>query len=564
MNFQQGTVLAILAVSFGLFVWGRWRFDLVAFAALLAGVIVGVVPAAEAFHGFGHPATITVAMVLILTRALTNSGVSDIVARAISVLSDRPNLYMATVCVGAAALSGVVNNVGALALMMPVALQAAERTGRAPGTVLMPLAFASILGGLVTLVGTPPNIVIATFRGEVAGESFGLFDFTPVGLAVAVAGTAFLVLAGWRFLPVRAPGEEAAADVFNIAKYITEARVLKNSAAWGKTMGELDEYARENDVLVVCLIRRNRRQTICSQSEPLKTNDILVLEGGPERIGALVTQLGLRIVGSKDHHKSGILGGHDAEVVEAVVAHHSRLLGRTPESLRLPSRFGVSLMAVARRGRPYRGRLKQLRFRIGDVILLFGEPAALTAAIFGLSVLVAAVGLLPFTVTLSIAALAVVASNIVPVREIMESVDWSVVVLLGSLIPLGHALESTGTTALIAEVLFQAGPGADPMVEMSILLLLSVIMTAVLNNAATAVILAPLAIDIAAGLGVNADPFLMVGASAAFLTPVAHQNNILVMGPGDYVFADYLRMGGPLTVIVCAVAIPLIPVVWPF
>lgn len=593
MTFSQTAVLLILAIAFGLFAWGKLRYDVVAFLTLMSAVVVGVVPAANAFNGFGHPATVTVAAVLVLTRALHNVGIPDLMARRLATMVGRPSWHVGILSAAAAFLSSFMNNVGALALLMPVAVQSSEKAGRSPAIVLMPLAFASILGGLVTLIGTPPNIIIAAFRGDATGTPFGMFDFAPVGLVVAIAGTVFLAVAARRLLPERVPAN-GTGGLLNIEAYVTEVRVLKTSIAWGKTLREVQDMATERDLVVVSLIRRHRKLAAPAPEETLKTYDVLLVEGGPHRIDAFVSALGLRIVGAKSEEKAGLLRATGTETVEAVVTPRSRMDGRTAESMRLTRRYGVSLLAVARQGRPYRGRLKSFRFHAGDLVLLHGEServteamttlgclplaprgltfgkrrAALgTAAVFAGAILVAGVGLLPFTIALGIAVLAVVIARIVPPRDVYDSIDWSVIVLLGAMIPLGQALETTGTTDLIAATFFDASPGASAWGEMTVLMVVTLLLSAVLNNAATAVIMAPLAIGIAQRLGVNADPFLMavsVGASSAFLTPIGHQNNTLVMGPGGYQFGDYLRLGLPLTIVVLLVATPLIPMVWPF
>ncbi len=594
MTFDQALILLILAVAFGMFAWGRWRYDIVAFSALMVAALFGVVPASNVFNGFGHPATITVAAILVLSRALTNAGVIDGLAKHLSHAARGPVMHVGSLSGAAALLSTVMNNVGALALLMPVAVQTAAKAGRSQALVLMPVAFASILGGLVTMIGTPPNIIIATFRMETVGEPFGMFDFTPVGLAVAGVGTVLITLVGWRLLPERVPAGKTG-GLFNIDAYVTEARVLKKSAAWGMTLAALEEKAAEHEVLLVSLIRRKRRVFSPPPDETLKTYDTLLVEGGPEKIDGFVSALGLRIVGYKaDDEEKHPLMAHGAEAMEAVVTPRSRMEGRRVDSLRLSPRWCVRLLAVSRQGRPYRGRLQSFRCRAGDTVLLHGEPdrlaevvrhmgclpladraisigkrgmALTTVSVFGAAILASALGLVAFPIALGLATLAVVAANVVPPREIYETVDWPVIVLLGSLIPMGHALQSTGTTDLLTTVLFNASEGSDPWVQMARLMILTVGLSAVLNNAATAVVMAPLAVGIAERLSVSPDPFLMavaVGASCAFLTPVGHQNNTLVMGPGGYRFADYLRLGGPLTVAAMATALPLIPMIWPF
>ncbi len=592
MSYDQIVVFAILGGLLVSFVWGFWRYDLVAFAGLLAAVALGVVPVDEAFLGFGHPAVITVAAVLIVSRGLANSGAIDRLVNTVAPAAGNTTTHVLALAGLAAVLSAFMNNVGALALLLPVALQSASAAGRSPATVLMPLSFGSILGGLMTLIGTPPNIIVATYRQGVTGESFGMFDFTPVGSVVAVLGIAFLALVGWRLIPRERSARKAPEDLFEIAGYVTEARVPKDCKAVGMGVREIEKTVGEDEFAVIGLVRGKRRIFAAARRETVEAGDVLIVEAEPDGIDKLVASLGVELVGGDAFESSG-LRSDDVSLMEAVVTAKSRMVGRSARSLRLRSRHEVNLVAISRQGRPLHDRLMAIPFRGGDVVLLQGDTealpdvvaalgclplarrglqlgkrghAGLAVGIFATAIGAAAIGLVPLLLALALAVTAIVALNIVPVREAYDAVDWPVIVLLGALIPVGGALESTGATGLIAAAILNIASGASPVTILVLLIVVTMTLSDIMNNAATAVVMAPVAYGLAQQLGVNPDAFLMgvaVGASCAFLTPIGHQNNMLVMGPGGYRFGDYWRMGLPLEVLIVAVATPLILWTWP-
>ena len=591
MTTAQITVFVILAGVMGLLVWGRWRYDMIAFGALLAAVVAGVVPAERAFTGFGHPATVVIAMVLIVSRGLSNSGAVDIIARAVTGWARSLTSHILIMSGVAAALSAVMNNVGALALLMPVDLQAARKAKRSAAATLMPLSFASILGGLVTLIGTPPNIIVAAFREEALGQSFAMFDFTPVGAACAVAGVIFVALIGWRLIPAE---RTAAADgqSFDLEGYIAEAQVPTGSAVIGKKVRELDDAAQDCEVDIVGLVRSGKRLAGMARHEEIRKGDLLVLEGGPEDIERMIASLKLEYA-AVDGSKTGLLSSADVAVMEVVVPPGARIAGRSTMSVRLKYRFGVHLLGISRAGRRFRQRLRHLAIQPGDVLLLQGNAnelpdvvnwlgclplaergvqagqrrrALLCAGIFAVAIVLASTGLLYLPIALSCAAAVMIFLKIVPPRDIYESVEWPVIVLIGSMIPIGQALETTGGTSLIASGIIALAAGYSAVVVLVLLMIITMTLSDVMNNTATAVVAAPIALEIARSLQVNPDPFLMavaVAASCAFLTPIGHKNNTLIMGPGGYRFGDYWRMGLPLEIIVIMVAVPMILLVWP-
>ncbi len=592
MTYEQAAIFAILAGVLVLFISGRWRYDVVALAALLAAVVAGVVPYGEAFSGLGHPATVTVAMVLIISRALSNSGAVDLISSHVTLEAKRLSLHIGALAGLGAVLSAIMNNVGALALLMPVAMKAANKAKQSPAVILMPLSFGSILGGLMTMIGTPPNIIIATFREKSAGTPFGMFDFTPVGAVVAVTGVIFIATVGWHLIPRQRRQTLTSEELFDLEDYVSEARVPEESPAVGLTVHEIEELAADTAAVIVGVIRKGRRGFGVARREPIQPGDLLVVEAGPEAIGSFMSTLGLEVVGVEGS-KASLLSAENVILVEAVVAPRARIEDRSVHAMRLRTRYGVTLLAVSRQGRPIRERLMSLSLKAGDVLLLQGDggrlpeaiaamgclPLAerdlqigqrrypgLCAAIFAAAIISASMGWLPFTIALALAALAMVLLNIVPPREIYESVDWPVILLLGAMIPVGEALETSGATGLIASAILGVAGDFPAVVVLALLMIVTMTLSDIMNNAATAVVMAPISMGMASQLGVSADPFLMtvaVAASCAFLTPIGHQNNMLIMGPGGYHFGDYWRMGLPLEILIIVVSLPMILWVWP-
>ena len=589
MTTDQAMLFGLLFLVFVFLIWGRWRYDLVAFIALLVALLTGVVPKELAFSGFGHPATIIIALVLIVSRGLSNSGAIELVARYVVDGSRKLGTHITIMSGLAAGLSALMNNVAALALLMPVDMQAAKKAGRSPSLSLMPLSFASILGGMITLIGTPPNIVVAEFRGDALGESYRMFDFAPVGLACAAVGVAYVALVGWRLLPRERQSADAGKELFDLADYIAEVRVPEGSPAIGKRVRDLDDDATKVDIEVVGLIRRGRRLPGVARNAEIKAGDTLVIEASPDSLEEALGALNLEYVAKG----KGGLGDEDLVLQEVVVSESSRLAGRSAMSVRLLYRYRVALVGVSRQGKRFREKVRSLQLQPGDVLLLLGaeerladitgrlgllpladrghsviqrEKAWLAVGIFSTAIVVASVGWVYLPIALGCVVALYVLLNIVPIRDVYTSVEWPVIVLLGSMIPIGGALQSTGGTALIAGGIVDLSAGYSPVVVLTLLVIVTMTLSDVMNNTATAVIAAPIAIEIAARLNVNPDPFLMgvaVAASCAFLTPIGHKNNTLIMGPGGYRFGDYWRMGLPLEILIVIVSVPAIVVFWP-
>ena len=595
MTTPQLIVFGIILASLILFVWGRWRYDIVAMGALVVAVICGIVPSETAFSGFSDPAVITVAAVLILSQSLQRSGAINVLAGSIGKLPNNPMIQIGALTLTVAVLSAFMNNVGALALMLPVAIRAAQASNIPTSRVLMPIAFGSLLGGLATLIGTPPNIIISSYRAEVMGKSFGegggfgMFDFAPVGALAALIGIIFIVTIGYRLIPHREGGDTALEDLMQIDEYVTERAVPEDSDLIGKPIRELVVLA-DGDISVVALIRRGEKELAPPWYTRIQSGDHLMIEGGTEAIAMAVEKSGFDLATDRNISKES-LTSDEVIVVEAVVNPGSRLEGRTAGGLRINSRYGVNILAVARQGKPIRDRIGHIRFQVGDVVLIQGaeqllyeslnslgclplasreisvpgQSSYLPLVIFTAAIAAAVFGLVRIDVAFIAAVVVLVATRLFPLREMYDSVEWPVIVLLGAFLPVGAALNSTGATDLIADGIIAIAGGMPLWVMLVTIMTISAVLSAVINNAATAVLMAPIAVSVANIAGVNFDPFLMavaIGSSSAFLTPIGHQSNLLVMGPGGYRFGDYWRMGLPLTAITFAVAAPLLVLFW--
>jgi di/tricarboxylate transporter len=625
MTADQAWILAVLAATVVMFVWGRWRHDVVAMGALLVCVWSGLVGGSEAFLGFGHPAVITVACVLVLSSALQSSGAVDALTRVALPRSASPLVTITTLTSLAAVLSAFMNNVGALALLMPVAVQMATRLGLPPGKLLMPLAFASIFGGMTTLIGTPPNLVVSSFRASLGGGGYSMFDFTPVGIGVAAGGIMFVILFARWLVPAR---QRSSVESFETGTYLTEARVEEGSKAAGMSLREIDNALQEIDAQVVGLIRNERRIPAPHLTRHVQSGDILVIEAEPEALASALSALGLTLeeevnlagdgetsetdgsgaetgdTDDKSKRKPEQSGERPADVgtairsedvllLELVVLPGSPFIGRSASDIRLRSRYGLNLLALSRRGQRSLSRLRTARIEVGDVLLMQGTPDALyefaaqfecvplaerplripdrrraliTGVIMAMAIGGAALGLIPAAIAFASGVLAVLVLQAMPLRAVYGAVDWSVVVLLGALIPVAGAMESTGAAGQIASLLLGTIAGGDAVIALVLILVVTMTLSDFMNNAATAAVMAPIAIQAASQLGTSPDSFLMavaIGASCAFLTPIGHQNNTLILGPGGFRFGDYWRLGLPLEILVVVIAVPLLLWIWP-
>ncbi len=590
MTNDQLIVFAVLLATLVLFVWNRWRYDIVAMLALLTIALTGLVPLEQIFSGFGHPAVITVAAVLVISRGLINAGVVDSIARLLLRAGDNLLLQISLLTAMVALASAFMNNVGALALMMPVAIWMSRQHNRSPSILLMPLAFGSLLGGTMTLIGTPTNIIIATFRTRTDAPAFGMFDFLPVGIVVTLVGVLFIVLLGWRLTPNR---QQAASQqsLFQISGYFTEVKVKAGSAFSGKTLHELLNVLKDDaDIVVLAQIRGDIRHNTPSMYSIMREDDTLLVEADPDSLQLLLEKSGFALAASdtEEPDKARL----QTEMTELIITPSSNLIGRSAATLDLRERLGINILAVARQGKQVQRRLSKVQFVAGDILLVQGADEAisslnqlgclplasrglrigksrnvtLASSIFAAALLLMVMDVLPAATALIGAAMAMVFSGLIKTTEIYDSIDMPVIVLLAAMLPLGIALETSGGSGLIADVLLASADNLSPLAVIALLIVATMLLSNVINNAATAILAAPIAINLAEGLGLSADPFLMavaIGASCAFLTPIGHQSNALVMAPGGYRFGDYWRMGLPLSALVVVVSVPAIAWIWP-
>ena len=591
MSTDQIILFTLFGTVFGMLLWGRFRYDIVAFTALMIGVVLGVVPTKDAFSGFGHPATIIVALVLVVSAGLVRSGAVYLITRTLVDASRKLGAHIAIMGAIGGVLSAFMNNVAALALLMPVDIQTARKAGRNPGLSLMPLSFATILGGMVTLIGTPPNIIIASIREETLGEPFKMFDFAPVGGITAIAGLIFVALVGWRLIPTR-DGKTPGATLESYTDYLAELTVPEGSKHIGKRVSELYADADKNDVSIIGLIRDGARLYGTAKNRKLMAADVLVLEAAPEALDEFRSALNLNF---SDQKRERLLSAaaDGLTKIEVVATETSRITGKTAQSIGLAWRKHTVLMGLSRKGKPVRSQMRKTVIEVGDILLLLAPsdeandvtewlgalPLAdrgvsvtanskvwLAIALFAGAVALASFGLIYLPIALGLVVVAYVLAKIVPLSELYTHIEWPVVVLLGSMIPLGAALETSGGTELIAGALVGLTEGLAPWMILTVLMVVTMTLSDVLNNTATTIVAAPVGIQMAQTLNVSPDPFLMavaVAASSAFLTPIGHKNNTLILGPGGYSFGDYWRMGLPLEILVVAVSIPAILVFWP-
>ena len=590
MALDQALAFTVLAATMVLFIWGRLRYDLVAVLALLAAVFTGIVPYGQAFTGFSDDIVIIVASALIVSAAVARSGVMEAALTKVSphVTSVQGQIVLLVTAV--TILSAFVKNIGALAMLIPVALQVARRSRASPSCFLMPMAFGSLLGGLITLVGTSPNIIVSRLREQLTGQPFGMFDFAPVGLGLAAAGVVFLAF-GYRLLPGGRKAGGALNEALVIPDYMTEARVTAGSAVVGRTVSDLTRLC-DNEITVTGIVRHKTERMMPLPDAILRADDILLLEGDPEALERAVARAHLKLEGAdRPTHAKG--AANEIRGIEAVVGPTSILSGQTAKRMTLHERFNINLLAVSRSGQHFTERLRDIILHPGDVLVLKGDlthlpeklrelgclPLAERAirlgnvrqglipiTVLGGAMGLTAVGALPVAIAFFTAAVMMILLGALSLREAYEAIDWPILVMLGALIPVSEAIRTTGGADLVARGL--VGPGRDLTAygALALMMVAAMAVTPFLNNAATVLVMAPIAVSFAQQLGYRPDAFLMavaIGAACDFLTPIGHQCNTLVMGPGGYRFGDYWRLGLPLSILVLVLGVPLILLVWP-
>ena len=631
MTVDQIAIVLIIVMTFLLFIWGRWRYDIVSVIALctlfIADQVLGgqtsnlIIEGSNVFIGFAHPAVITVALVLIISRALRNAGVVELISRQIAPFSKYQVTHITSLSGVVAILSAIMNNVGALALMLPVALKSSIKRQRSPSILLMPLAFASILGGMITMIGTPPNIIIATLRktqlmdlkaraledvfspaaqyfesqnidvAQFQPESFAMLDFGPVGGSIALLGVLFVALIGWRLIPKKSYKKPGTESLFSIDEYITEIRIPEKSKFIGLKISEIELFTEDRLTIFGC-ISEDESVYPARLDQIIQERDRFQIMADPVDLKVMMDEYGLRLTKLMRERIDRLKDKHTA-FKEVLITPDSPLVDRDRAYLRKRTSNTLILMAVARRGEPIRKRLGKVSFRVGDVLLLQGNvdnlddnissldllPLAernvtvgvyskvgLALLIFGSAIALSMFRILPITLAFVGAVLAYVFTSILPVREIYRQIDWPIIVLLGAMIPVSNALQTTGSTQLIADAMVSMTHSLPTWFILALIMIITMTLSDVINNAATALIMAPIAVEIAITIGVSIDPLLMcvaVGASCAFLTPIGHQCNALILGPGGYRFSDYWRMGLPLEILIVIIGTPLIMLFWP-
>ncbi len=589
MTLHQGLAFAIIGGTMALFVWGRLRYDLVAMLSLLVSVLAGIVPYDKAFSGFSDDIVIIVGSALVVSAAVSRSGLVERALRHIGPHLTSVSAQVFALAAAVTVLSAFVKNIGALAMLMPVAFQIARRTGTSPSSLLMPMSFGALMGGLVTLIGTSPNIIVSRLREEIVGAPFNMFDFAPTGLGIAIAGLALLSVA-WRLLPSKRKGSASMDMAFNLEGYTAEVTAPAKSALVGETIGELEKSGGQ-EVEVIAVMRHGHRINP-GNNVTIEADDIILIRGEPSALENVVKQTGLTLTRHETRREMDA-PEDDIGVMEAVVTGASPLVDRSPMQLRLYDRYQVNLVAVSRAGRRIARRLRSLKLRTGDVIVLQGDlktlpetlgelrclplaerdlqlgrgrsqlaPVLVLAVAMGL----VAVQLLPVAVAFFAAATVLLLARSLTLREAYETVDWPILVMLGALIPVSESLRTTGGTELIAAFLASLANDLRPFEMLALIMVAAMAVTPFLNNAATVLVMGPIAASFARSLSLNPDPFLMavaIGAACDFLTPIGHQCNTLVMGPGGYHFGDYWKLGLPLSLLVIVVGVPLIVLVWP-
>jgi di/tricarboxylate transporter len=631
MSIDQIAIFFIIILTFILFVWGKWRYDIVSIIALcilyIADLLLGgeksnlVMDSSNLFSGFGHPAVITVAAVLIISQALRNSGVVDFISRKIAPLSKNQLTHIASLSGVATICSAIMNNVGALALMLPVALKTAAKQNRSASIILMPLAFASILGGMITMIGTPPNIIIATFRhinqtnlktqaienmNSAAAQyfmqqninleqfypaPFGMLDFSPVGIPIAFFGVFFITFIGWRLIPKASYKKPNSGSQFSIDEYITEIRIPKGCKLIDLKIRDIEKFT-DNRLEIFGYINNEEIFSSIQSSTLIKEGDRFLVKADPMDLKLMMDEYTIRFT-KKMRKRINKLKDENTIFKEVLVTPDSPLLHRGRTYLRRKSSNSLVVMAVARQDNPIHKRLDKIIFRVGDVLLLQGNAeyiedninflhllpleqrdiqvgifskVGLSLLIFSFAILLSILGILPTTLAFIMAVLLYVFTGILPIRQMYEQIDWPIVVLLGAMIPVSNALQTTGSSQLLATFIVDMTQNLPSWSILAIVMIVTMCLSDVINNAATALIMAPIASGIAMSLGANIDPFLMavaVGASCAFLTPIGHQCNALILGPGGYKFSDYWKMGLPLEMLIVLLGTPLILYFWP-
>lgn len=592
---QQVIVFGVILFTLIMFIDGRIRYEFVSMLGLLILTVTGILNAQEALSGFSHPAVITVTSVLVISSAIIKSGMIEHLVVLLNRKTDSASIKIMGLMLVTAFLSAFMNNVGALALILPVALRIAKDSKLSPSGFLMPVAFASLLGGMVTLIGTPPNLIVSNFKQEALGRPFEFFEFAPIGIVMVLIGVALTIFLGSKLIPIRKSQNEE--GIFNVGEYLSEIVITEKSKMVGKRVRDFyDIYKLEVEVLSI--IRDKNNIVVPKASETLLAGDELIIKTDSLELTDLIKRTETSLKGAKlDFIESlPLLKSDDFTLVEVVLREDSLLIGRTAIEVKLRNRYNVNLVAVSRRGSISTERLKSFRFKPGDILLLqapvsilqdiYHKLSCLPLAersvninmgskkieqyvpliMFFIGIILTTLGIFPVQVSFSAVAVLLVVFKLITPREFYDAIEWPTVLLLATLLPLGSAFQKSGASDTIANVLMNLSSVLSPSLMIVILMIITMILTNLISNYATAVLMSPIAVSLASSMAVSPDPLLMgvcIACSSAFLTPIGHQSNLLVMGPGGYKFTDYWRLGLPLCILIIAIGTPLILILWP-
>jgi di/tricarboxylate transporter len=588
MTTQQILAFTVIAAMMAVFIWDRFRYDVVACCSLVAAVLLGVVPAHDAFSGFSDDIVIIVGSALVVSAGVARSGVVELAIKKFFPNLTSVRAQIALLMIVVAILSAFIKNIGALAIMIPVAFQFSRRAGVSPSRYLMPMAFSALLGGLMTQIGTSPNIVVSRLRGEMTGTPFTMFDFTPVGGLLTLVGVTFLLFFYW-LVPERTKQNSSIEDAVEISDYASEAVVTGQSTVMGRPLGDLLKLG-DNEVVATAVLRGSARMSPFPDLI-LREDDSILLEGRSSALERAISRAKLQLSGKVLRESGQPL--QDLVSIECVISRQSALAGLSARELALSYTRGVNLLAVSRRGERVRDRLRDLVLREGDVIVLQGgrktlptvlqdlallplaqqevmlgtqRRALIPIAILAIAMITTALGYAPVAVAFFAAALGMAVFRAVPLTDIYKAVDGPILVMLGALIPVSDSLRTSGGSELIAGWLGTVAHNLPPWGALTLILVTAMAVTPFLNNAATVLVMGPIAVSFATTLHFRPEAFLMavaIGAGSDFLTPVGHQCNTLVMGPGGYKFSDYPRLGLPLSLLIVLVSVPALMWFWP-
>lgn len=593
---QQFIVFSVILVMLIIFIDGRLRYDFVSLAAVIILALTGVIKPEKVFLGFSHPAVITVASVLVISSALIKVGVMDHVTNIMNKGEHGISVKILFLTLITAFLSAFMNNVGALAIILPIAIGVAQDSNEQPSKFLMPVAFASLLGGMMTSIGTPPNLIVSSYREQMGFEPFQFFDFAPVGVLIVLIGIIFITLIGWRLIPLRKSRKDG--SIFSTDDYLSEVVVTENSKVVGKNL--LDLYKTYKlEIEVLSILRKDRKIIAPKANEQLLVGDVLIIKAVTSELTKLIEKTGLAMKGAKLNFLDSkpYLKSDSMELVEVVLRNDSLLIGRTAIETKLRNRFNVNLVAVSRKGQRSFERLKSFRFHSGDILLIqvpvsllsdtynklgclplaerdikintdkTSDKQILSLGLFIIAIFATSLDILPVQLAFSIVALSLVSLKIITPREFYSAIEWPTVIILGSLLPLGDALQSSGGSDTIANILINISRVLPPWSMVVVTMIMTMTLTNLIGNSASAVLMAPIAVSLSRSMNVSPDSLLMsvaVASSSAFMTPIGHQSNMLVMGPGGYKFTDYWKLGLPLSIIVIGIGTPLVLRFWPF